>query len=207
MSKIYLHSLIILILCASCAVSYKPITPSLYPYRNKNEVIGDITISYDYDVQGMSNNRRYSNSEKSHQMAAVAIRIENNSDRAVKITKENLLVYKGDNQIMPLTPTEYTKRVKQKAGFHMFHTLWGPWGFSYSSNSNGQNESHVYFIPIGAVVGLANTIKGTNANATHLIALQANEIWDKVILPSEKAYGIILIRGLGYENLRFEFLD
>ena len=192
--------------CSSCATSYKPLTPVLYPYRNKDDDNRVVKISYDYDVQLMSGNKRYSNSEKKNHMAAVAIRIENNSDHVIRITRDNLLIFKGDNQIMPLSPMEYSKKVKQKAGFHMFHALWGPWAYSYQNN-NGQKESHFIYLPVGAIVGIANSVKGSKANALHLATLQSNEIWKKEILPGEKAHGVILIQALGFEELRFELID
>ena len=197
----------LVVFTTGCATSYKPVTTSLYPYRSKSSVNEQITIGYDYDVQQMSNNKRYSNSEKNNNMAAVALRIENNSDQAIIITKESLLIFKAGIQVQSITPLEYTKRVKQKGGFHLFHALWGPWAFSYNTNSYGQTDTKFFYLPVGAVIGLGNAIKASNANALHLATLQSNEIWGKQVLPGEKAYGIILIRAFGYEELRFEYAE
>jgi hypothetical protein len=195
------------VLATGCATSYKPVTTSLYPYRNKSSVNEQIAISYDYDVQHMSNNKRYSNSEKKNSLAAVAVRVENKSDQAIIITRESLLIFKTDIQVQPIAPLEYTKRVKQKGGFHLFHALWGPWAFSYSTNSTGQTDTKFFYLPVGAIIGLGNAIKASNANALHLATLQSNEIWGKQVLPGEKVYGIILIRAFGFEELRFEFVE
>lgn len=196
----------LLLFLTGCATSYKPLTTSLYPYRNRNSDNGAISISYDYDVQQMSNNKRYSNSEKKNGMAAVAIRIENNGDDAIIITRESLLIYKAGIQVQALTVRDYTKQVRQKAGFHMFHTFWGPWTFIETNYMGAQSRKFI-FIPIGAVIGFVNMSRASKANAFHQATIQSNEIWGRQVLPGEKIQGIILLRAFGYEELRFEYME
>ena len=193
-------------LISSCASTYKPVNLNGFTYADKKTYEG-VEFSYVHNIQFLSDNAWYTRKEKKFGMVAVAVKIVNNSQTSFVITPDNFKVFSSDGiQKKFLTPEEYTRRVKQRTGRHMLHALWGPWALSWQEDSSGNVETHFIYLPVGALVGLGNTIRASNANKANIGTLKSNALWDKIVKPGETITGTILIPGYHGEELNFELI-
>jgi hypothetical protein len=106
---------------------------------------------------------------------------------------------------IPQRPLRVTLRGQQHTGFHLLHALWGPWFVSWQEDASGNTDVDFVYIPVGAIVGIANTMRASNANKAHLEMLNSNEIWNKEIKPGEVVYGVVTIPAMGIEEFGFRF--
>jgi hypothetical protein len=199
----YLLWLCTLCVLTSCGVSYKPLTLGSLPFQNTAPVKDKVTIGYQYDIQLLTNNKRYSKKHRKAGYAAVGVRIKNDSDQPIQISKSNLKVAIGSSELQPLGTSVYTAKVKQHPASHLLHALWGPWQFTHVEYGNKSENSFKYY-PVGAAVGLINMIIASMGNIKHEEALKANDIFGKTVAPGQTVDGVILLqpRG-GYQPLTF----
>lgn len=204
MSRLLL--LFAVVLLGSCAVQYKPVVPAKMNFQNRFAADDKLAVSYIYDVQGITTNKRYARREREHGFAAVALQIKNISAEPVTITRSNFKVLVNGSDKEYVTPEKYTSKVKQLAGLHLLHALWGPWAYQYEETPAG-TSSRFRYIPIGATIGLINLIIAATANGKHLETLKQNEIFGKTIAPGEQLHGIVLIANTTYEPLTFRLVE
>lgn len=200
--------IICICLLTGCAGPYRTLKPSALNYLNRSSSEQKLEVSYLYDIQGMTRNKRYSKKEKKFGYATIGLEIKNLTNLPLTITKENFRILANGVEKPPILPEDYAKVVRQTSATYLLHTLWGPWSYSYVENpAPGQKSSEFKFYPIGAVIGIANLFIAENANSTHLKTLQQNSIYDKVIEPGATLYGIAIIPSFTFEPLTFEFSD
>ncbi len=202
--------LIITSLCllTGCATTYKQLTPASLNYQNQSTSKDKLEISYIYDIQTMSSNKRYAKKERKSGLAGVGIKIKNTTDKPLTLTKENFKIIANGIAKSPVAAENYTHVVKQASGVYLLHALWGPWRYTYIENPPpGTKQSEFKYIPIGAIVGLINMIIAATANANHLKTLQQNQIYGKIIDPGVTLFGIAIIPSSSYEPLTFEFVE
>jgi hypothetical protein len=191
------------IFLVSCASSYKPFRLRDYEYSSGNNILDSLAIAYAPGLQGISDNGWYARKERKYKMTALAVRIENSSSTSLTIGKEDLRVSVGDYTRKLFNPEEYSARVKQRVGIHLLHTLYGPWITVSTVDQYGRSETDVYFIPVGAVIGIINATKASKANRANAADIRRLQIWNKPIKPGEIMYGIILVEGSRYDNFIF----
>jgi hypothetical protein len=189
---------------AGCASTYKPVNLNAFQYSNQKEKDG-VEFSYAHNIQYFSDNGWYRKKERKFNMIAVAVKVVNNSSEPFVLTPENFKIMTADGIEKPiLEAEEYAKKIKQRTGTHLLHTLWGPWSISWQEDANGNIESHFFFLPIGAIVGIGNAVRANNANKNNLQTMKANSIWDKIVKPGQTVTGTVLIRGIHGEELVFD---
>lgn len=204
-------NLILLLLAAiiltSCGVSYKPLNLETLPYQNSAKLKENVTVSYLYDVQTATKNRRYAKKERKSGLAAVAVRIKNESDQPITLTNEKLSVFVTGGSEKPALPvTSYTNVVKQHPPVHLLHALWGPWQYSYWEDSRGRHSSFKY-IPVGAAVGLINLIIAAGGNKKHLEQMSTHQLYGQTIEPGKTVNGIVILQMSNYEPLTFQLKE
>ena len=193
-----------ILLLTSCAVSFKPIDPARLNYPSTAQLLGDsLRISYVNNIQYMSHNKRYGDREVKRGMYALAVQIENISSSSVTVTQDNLKIFSGEIQKRYCSSLEYSKNIKQRAGWHLLHILWGPWSLRWQEDSNHGTEVHFVYIPIGAIVGIANAIHAGNANKANRETMEKFQPWGKEIAPNKTLYALITIHGVNGEQLIF----
>ena len=193
------------LLLTSCASTYKPVMLEKFSYHDERIHEG-VQISYAHNVQYNSRNRWYTKKEKKFGMIAVAVRVENNSEERIELSPANLKVYGSNHEARRLyTPMEYGEKVKQRTGRHLLHALYGPWAVSWETDANGNVDTNVFFIPVGAVIGIGNAIRASKANRINIETLDRNAIWNKAVDPGEIVYGTILMTGVHGEELNFVY--
>jgi|GEM_PF-4365698 len=190
-----------------CAGPYRALTPSTLNFQNRNSVpTAQLEISYLYDIQGLTKNKRYSKKERKFGYAAVALRIDNKSSQTVKITKENLKILANGVSKSFVDPNVYALKVKQTSATYLLHGLWGPWRYSYMENlSTGERETEFKYLPVGLAIGIINLIIAESSNKKHRQTLEQNTIFDRSIEPGGTLYGIVIIPSGSYEPLSFEY--
>lgn len=190
---------------SSCASTYKPVMLERFSYLDEQETNG-VEVSYAHNLQYISRNKWYTKKETKFGMIAVAVRVENRSSEAVELNPANLKVY-GPNGVARrlFTPAEYGEKVKQRTGRHLLHALYGPWAVSWETDTYGNTDTKVFFLPVGAVIGIGNAIRASRANRVNVETLDRNAIWNKVVEPGEAVYGTILIAGVHGDELTFVY--
>jgi hypothetical protein len=187
-----------------CASTYKPVTLNNMVYMDTKNAGDSLKVSYRFGVQQLTNNRRYAKKEIKHNLAAVAVKIENVSTVPLSVSRSTFKVGSATGAKVVYSPMAYSAKVKQRVGLHMLHALWGPWGISWREDEYGSTDVKGYYIPVGLIVGIGNAVRASNANKKHLEMLNHYEIWNKEILPGESLYGIISISTLSPEE-RLDF--
>jgi hypothetical protein len=208
MKHLVLYLLLAPVILTSCGVSYKPLTLEKLSYQNSAPLKENVTVSYVYDVQTATKNKRYAKKERKSGFTAIAVRIKNDSDQPIVLTDDNLIVsVTGGLRKFPLTVATYTDRVMQHPPVHLLHALWGPWQFSYWEDGNGNRTSSFKYIPVGAAVGIINLIIAANGNKRHKEEMSSHQLYGKTVKPGETANGIIILPMPGYEPLTFELKE
>jgi hypothetical protein len=187
----------------SCGVSYKPLTLGTLAFQNTAPVTDKVSVAYQYDIQLLSKNKRYSKKERKAGYAAVGVRIKNDSDQPIQLSKNNLKVAIGAYELQPLETEAYTAKVKQHPASHLLHALWGPWAFTHIEYGT-ESENHFKYYPVGAAVGLINLLIASMGNINHEAALKTNSIFGKTVAPGQSVDGVILLQASGgYQPLTF----
>ncbi len=198
------RNLLLLFLFAfSCASKYNPVNVSNFTYNETKSVNDTLLVSYCYKVQEITNNKRYAVKEKRHKFITVALKINNVTSMPISLTPDNFKIYSSTGEIKLVSPATYTAKVKQRVGLHLLHALWGPWGISYQENGNGEGHVSGYYLPVGAIVGIGNAIRASNANKENKALMEGNEIWNKEIAPGKAIFGIVIIPLMETEALMF----
>jgi hypothetical protein len=193
------------IFLSSCASKYKAVMLERFSYQDTQTSNG-VEVSYAHNIQYNSDNRWYTKKEAKFGLIAVAVKVENKSNESVELSPVNLKVF-GPNGVARrlYTPVEYGEKVRQRTGRHMLHALYGPWAISWETDTYGATDTNVFFLPVGAAVGLGNAIRASRANRINVETLNRNAIWNKIVAPGEIVYGTILIAGIHGDDLTFSY--
>lgn len=194
---------VFLLLFSSCASTYKPVTLDQFSYDD-DQISNGVQVSYAHNLQYMSKNRWYTKKEKKFGMIAVAVKVENKTNESIQLYPENFRVL-GPNGVARrlYTPVEYGEKVRQRTGRHLLHALYGPWIFTWETDSYGNIDTNVIFLPVGAVIGIGNAIRASKANRINVENLDRTAIWNKTVEPGEVVYGTLLIAGMHGDELSF----
>lgn len=205
--KTVLRSLLLLVSVSffSCSSKYRPVKLERFSY-NDEQVSNGVQISYAHNIQYSSRNKWYTKKERKFGMIAVAVKVENNSGETIDLSPANLRVY-GPNGVARrlYTPMEYGEKVKQRTGRHLLHALYGPWVVSWETDASGNVDTNVFFLPVGAVIGIGNALRASKANRINIETLDRNAIWNKSVEPGEIVYGTLLMAGLHGDDLTFVY--
>lgn len=195
MKKIVL-GIFLLSLLASCASSYKAITPESVNYRGVDNS-KPISFSYKYDVLRERGNKKYAKKESRKGVKVVAIRIENNSENSYVFGKD-IKIHASGVPINILEPRAVLQQLKQSVPIYLLYLLLTPMQF-YNGDSSA---------PIGLVIGpgitAGNMIVAGSANKHFLEELENNFLNGKVINAGETVYGLVGIYDSGYNPLTLE---
>lgn len=189
----------------SCSSRYRPVNLGRFSYQDE-QVSDDVKVSYAHNLQFNSRNKWYTKKERKFGMIAVAVKVENQSQETIDLSPANLRVY-GPNGVARrlYTPMEYGEKVKQRIGRHLLHALYGPWVVSWETDASGNVDTNVFFLPVGAVIGIGNAIRASKANRINIETLDRNAIWTKTVDPGEIVYGTILMAGVHGDDLTFVY--
>jgi hypothetical protein len=194
--------ILLAIIISSCARRYNVINTKIMNYYNK-QVSENVEFSYIYDIQFDAGNKRYTIKEKKNNLAAIAIKITNNRDSAIHITRSNLNVKSENGDNVPfIDPKIYCKRVRQSSEIFLLYAIMGV-SVITTEDEKGNVDSEFYYNPLYAGIALGNFIAGEVANSKHKKYITQNQVFDKTVQPGQTVYGILIIPENNYPKLVF----
>lgn len=196
-------SIFLVLLISGCARKFHEIDPSIYNFENEKLLTEGVQVSYFYDVQQNVRNKPYARKERNKSLKLIAIKIKNNSDSSLLITRDNFFIktFSGKN-IQILYPIEYTKAIRQKSEF--FVLFYGLAGIGYEwGESNGQGYSNFTYNFIPLLIGIGNAVVAETSNSKQKNNLAETNIFNKTISPGASLYGLLAIEESGFPELFF----
>lgn len=174
--------LIFILILSGCASVYRPIKPGTLDYSNP--VVGEkITYACRYNVLKETGNVKYAKMEYKHKVNLLAVKIINNTDSAINISK-NVKFYIGNKEHIPLEPYTVASVVSQKVVPYITYC------FLFFSVMN--SESGLFIpIPIGLPIGIGNMRYASSNNKKLANEINQCYLTKKIIQPRETVYGLI----------------
>jgi len=187
-----------IIILSGCATAYHPINPPSLRNYDSHSSQDNIEFSYKYDVLRENGNRKYAKKEDLTDIKLIAIKITNNTDSIINLSK-NISFYSNQDIIIPINPSVITHSIKQGVPGYLFYLLLS---FVNLQVRNGYNVS-IY--PIGLIIGpattLINMLTASGANKKMSDELYKYNILNKDIKKGETVYGLIGFQNLGYKSI------
>ncbi len=176
----------LLLFSSGCAHRFNTIHPGTVNYSWQKEAFG-LRYSYEYDIPGITNNRRYARKEAKSGYRIVAVEVTNLTSMPLVFGKDIQPVRNG--RTLPLAePEQALKKVKQKRGFYAFYLLLTPMVFIDAGGTS---------TPIGLLLGpglaAGNIIKASKANRTFYQEVNNHLLKGKQIAPSQTVKGYICL--------------
>jgi hypothetical protein len=191
---------VLIVLCTSCASTYKSILPQHLDYPVIEKESG---FSYKYNVLKEAGNRKLAKKEDKARIRIVAIKLVNHTDRTLKYGS-NFRILSGSREVTLLPPTAVTAAVKQTVPTYLLYLLLTPMRF------NVETEKHSSSTPVGLILGPAlaggNIAIAATANKRFNAELFNNSIMDREIKAGETFYGLIGIQDNGFIPLSLEMI-
>lgn len=190
------------LLFSSCASSYKTVRPENLLFNAASQT-DNINFNYKYDVYTETGNKKYAKKEKKKLVQVVAVKITNNTGRAIDATQD-LQFFVGQQQIMPMSPEVVHNQIKQSTASHLLYLLLLPVQLTTTESVNGMETERSSF-PIGVILGPAlaglNMAISATANKNMLNDLQTYNLANRKILPGETVYGLFGLHNSGYNPI------
>jgi len=191
---------------SSCASTYRSVDPHKMPF-SFTENTGDIQYSYTYDALKIMNNKKYVKKEFKRGMRVVAVRITNNSDKALRLN-ENLKLLVGNNQTVPVDPTIVAQNIKQGTWIYLLYLpltiTFTTTNTTYNNNYGITDDTKITRLPIGPFMSLGNILVASSSNKSFRKDLQKFNLMEKTIQPGETFYGLMTLNGLASDPIKFE---
>jgi hypothetical protein len=188
MTKLFKLALLFIILSLTgCASYYRAIGPEKinYPPSVKLE---KISLTYRYDVLKEAGNKKFVNNEFKHNMKVVAVKLTNNSDTTINISKD-VSFYCGASRILLLNPIDIKTKIKQSSPAYAWYLV-------------GCISIDPIDIVVFGGIGVGNIIVANEANKKLLNELVRYDISNKDLKKGESIIGII-----GFEALHSDPLS
>jgi hypothetical protein len=201
MMKNLLTFSILAFLSLGCAHRYKAILPQTLPYDVRRDEVG-LGFGYQYGVLSLRGNKRYAKKEDKKHYRVVAVKIENNTGKTLKMGT-NLKLYSGQNALYSLDPESIKKTLRQNVPIYLL----------YSLLTVNKTECDIYgcrttaVFPVGLFIAGGNMIVAANANKNFLIELTQFSLQDKAIANGQTVYALVGIPDMGFQPLRMEVID
>lgn len=175
-----------IIFLSSCAASYKPISPTFLSYPSV-QVTEGLTYSYRFNVLSDAGNKKYAKKEQRKGIKVIAVKLVNDTGRRI-VFKRDIDIYMGDQVILPMEASQVRQIIKQPAALFL---LWSPL-ILFTTDCNGFSCDRTV-IPIGAAIGVTNTIIASSANGKLDTEMLTYDILNREIANGDTAFGLIAI--------------
>lgn len=193
MTKLFKLALLFIIFSLTgCASYYRAIGPEKINYPPTINV-EKVALSYRYDVLRDAGNKKFVNNEFKRNMKVVAVKLINNSDTTINISK-NLSFYSGSSKILLLNPYDIKMQIKQSAPSYALYLI-------------GCISLAPLDIAVFGGIGVGNIIIANTANKNLLKELERYDITNKELKKGESIIGIIGFEALHSDPLTVKFND
>ena len=166
---------------SACASSYKPIKPAELDIVSGHSTNG-VAYGYRYDVLTNTGNKKYANKETKKGIKLIAVKFENNTDKAI-VFRESVQVLSAGKTVYAMESNQIHQQLKQPAPLYLL------WGLLWVTINNGEGD--VTPIPVGLGIGAINVSIAAGANKKFLAEVKENNLLDKTIQPGETVYGLL----------------
>ena len=191
---------LIFLLLAGCASSYKSINPQNFAYNNP-VVNNCLKYDYQYDVLTLSKNNKLAKKEAKYNLRVISVELTNLTNHDIVFSKD-VTVIMGQSAILPVVPEIVKARIHQVVPMYLFYCLGIITFTKYEENS-----SKTTVIPVGIPIALGNMIVANTANEKFLKELKLYNLSDKVIRSGETVYGILSFNATGNTPLFFQLKE
>ena len=207
MERSFSHLTIVFILFStfSCASAYNHISPQQFTYSSKT-LYDNVQLGYKYDVLRSTGNAKYAKHERKESIKLVALKVTNNSETAKNLTTDYSF-YIDDREILPLSPQETQKKLKQGVAIYsLYFLLMGVNGYKTTTTTNNGKvtSSSTKFIPLGIIAGpaiaIGNMAVAKTANNNLLRQLQNYDL-NRTIEKGQTSYILIAFKNIGYDEI------
>ena len=199
---------IILLLIASCSFmscssGYKMIEPTTIDYNTTNES-GNVKLEYKYDLL----HKKYAKKEEKKGVKLVAIRITNNSGKAVMFGRDATLTFENGTEVYVMENQKAFKTLKQSPASYLWYLLLTPINLYPTETKSSRFPEKPSTTPIGVILGpgLAggNMIAASSANTKFKQELLDYNLNGNIIKNGETKYGLIGIKADSFDALKLK---
>jgi hypothetical protein len=203
MKYFFFGFLLVTLLFAGCATSYKQIS--------KIESIGDATLSNDdveatVGIQPFGENNRFQSNLEEQKISVLKLTVRNKSAKPIDINQDNVVLktIPVGNTILQLTPNEVSKRLALNTWTYW---LWGLLWFGRQDCVNGECSSSWY--PVGLPIGAINFFQAQGTNSDFEKDITEHSYRSGRIQPGESKDGMLFFdkRGGGKYNVAIAYSD
>jgi hypothetical protein len=194
-----------LAILASCARSFHTLNPTMYYFDNTKPLTEEINVSYLYDIQNISRNKPYARKERKKYIKLVALKIDNNSDKELILTRDNFAIKTSSGRDIEIISNEqYNKAIRQYSGTYAL--FYGLSGFGYEwGEVNGEEYSTLSYNFLPLIIGVGNAFFAEASNNNQKQNMNNLQIYGKSLKPHSSMHGLIAIKDMGYPELNFYY--
>lgn len=193
------------ILSGGCAAHYSSINPPSLTYA-AHDLQDGVKLSYKYDVLRESGNKKYARKEYRRGIKLIAIEITNLTDTTINVERD-IRFYSGGEPIIPLRPNMIHRLIGQSVLSYLPYILLTSIKLNVTMD-NSSATTDVY--PIGYVLGpgvtIGNMVRAAAANRRFRYELNTYDILNTSIPKGETVYGLIGVRGVGYNPISIKMV-
>jgi len=183
-----------------CAAGYRPIDPERLVFSSTENSSG-VKFGYRYDVLSFRGNRKSAKKEGKKSVRLVALKIENNTGKTLKLG-DNISLFAGDNNIYPMDQETIFRLLKQTAPVYLLYSL-VVLNKTECDDITGECKTSLLF-PIGIPIAIGNMAVAGTANRRFLDELMRYNLVNKEIAPGKTVYALVGISDTGFQPLKVE---
>jgi hypothetical protein len=196
----------LILFSSGCASIYHPANVNEFTFNAPVNVDNTLSVVYRSGVQKLTKNRNYDLAENKKKMRTVALRIQNISDRAVKLTPDNFKIHSPAGEKKIIHPESYTKQVHQnQKGYLVVGAVGAIIGLNVPVENRLETMTPAVIMVGSLAWGLVNFSRAINANRANRGTLEFYEIWGRELAPRQTIEGIVIIPAGEEDKLTFSF--
>jgi len=191
-----LFILAVTVVLSGCAHGYSAIETQSVPYGSASES-ESVTFEYRLNALEAAGNGGFAKKSRKESVAPIPLRVTNNRDEAVRITRETLDVTSGSAAPYLVPAAKAADDIGQA---HGWHALWGLLNVFYTGP-----DGNTIYLPVGPAIGLFNIIRGASANSSLESDFNEKSLYGRSIEPGQSAQGLVFVADGNGQPLEFVY--
>lgn len=188
--------LAVAVIFSGCAHGYSAIETQSAPYGSPAE---SSTLTFEYRLNALeaAGNRGFAKKSRKENVAPIPLRVTNNGDEAVRLTRETLTVTSGSAAPYLVPAAKAADDLGQAYGWHAL------WGLLNVFVTTGDGDT--IYLPVGPAIGLFNIIRGATANSSLESDFKEKSLYGRSIEPGQTASGLVFVADGNGQPLEFVY--
>ncbi len=174
-----------------CAVNYNTVRLETIGYT-ANASADSMDISCNSYPMLSARNNRYNAYLAKRDVTLLALKLKNNSTQPITLNDRNIAVMDGKNEAQKVDLPSVAATIHQPGILYM---LWSILFINITRTNEDGTVSQSPPIPVGAVIGLGNTLTSYTADKKFHDQMTNNHLIGKTIQPNEEISGFVGIKG------------